>query len=50
LALKNDFEDLDKARENIKKARIKFFTANILLTPISIIPNDNIQNVVDLVS
>ncbi|MDR1945415.1 MAG: hypothetical protein LBQ59_05135 [Candidatus Peribacteria bacterium] len=48
--MKNDFENLDKARENIKKARIKFFVSNVLLTPISIIPNDNIQNVTNLVS
>jgi hypothetical protein len=50
LALKNDFQNLEKATSNIKKARYKFFTANLLISPLSIIPNQNIKNVANLVS
>lgn len=49
LALKNDFKDINKAKSNIKKARIKFVVSKALLTPISFIPNENIKNVTSLV-
>lgn len=50
LALKNDFKDLDKAKSNISKARMEFLLAKVLITPISFIPNDNVQNVTHLIS
>ncbi|MDR0772150.1 MAG: hypothetical protein LBF15_03815 [Candidatus Peribacteria bacterium] len=48
--MKNDFGDLNKATSNIKSARLKFGFANVLLTPLSIIPNENVKNVSNLVS
>lgn len=45
LDLKSDFSDLDKVKSDIKTAKISFYISDILLTPFSIIPNDNIKNV-----
>ncbi len=45
LDLKNDFSDLDKVKNDVKTAKISFYVSDILLTPFSIIPNDNIKNV-----
>jgi len=45
LDLKSDFSDLNKVKNDIKTAKISFYISDILLTPFSIIPNDNIKNV-----
>lgn len=45
LDLKNDFSDLEKVKNDVKTAKISFYISDILLTPFSIIPNDNIKNV-----
>lgn len=50
LALKNDFKDLEKARKNIKKAKLDFLISKALISPISIIPNASIQNANNLIS
>jgi len=45
LELKTNFSDIKKVSNNIKKAKISFYVSDVLLTPFSIIPNDNIKNV-----